>query len=183
MARLTSSAVTFSWMCSMRGNTGSGSPSQQIRHIITAAKTNFNIIHINARSVAAHICEMREILEGSDIHFCMVSETWLSSHSPPGVYQIRGYNFFRNDRVGNCGGVGIYCKKSFKVKTVLASEPRSPIEFLFLEVLLAESKVLIGSMYNPLLRITKSIPLRKFSQSLSFAMILCFLQGISTLIC
>lgn len=124
-------------------------PTSVLLNLNMADRDSLNIIHMNARSIPRHIVEIREILEGSLVHFCPVSETFLNSRCPPANYSVKGYNLFRNDRGKKGGGVAIYCMSKLKCFRVASSESGSPIEYLFVETRISDSKILIGAIYNP----------------------------------
>lgn len=111
---------------------------------------DFNFIHINARSVPAHLCEISNILVGSKVHVCAVSESFLKPNSLYHQFGVSGYQIVRNDRIHKGGGgVALYVRDKVNFKLVSQSGPGDAIEYLFIELLFSSMKILVGVVYNP----------------------------------
>ncbi|KAM3962176.1 RNA-directed DNA polymerase from mobile element jockey [Aphomia sociella] len=114
---------------------------------------NFNIVHINAQSIPAHFTDMLTTFEINNIHAVLVSESWFKPCLSSTSYSLPGFKLIRNDRIGKGGGgVAIYLREHIPFNTIRASQisnPSNEAEFLFLEVILAHTKILLGVFYSP----------------------------------
>ena len=115
---------------------------------------NINFAHSNAQSLNAHVSDLQRVIQENNIHVLGISQSWLKPGMPPDLVEIPDFNLFRVDRLSIArGGVAIYVHKSILVKEACRSL-QSPVyrkrpEFLFLELLLPNAKILCGSMYSP----------------------------------
>ena len=81
-------------------------------------KTNFSIIHLNARSLVRNFDQLNSFLRNINMPFSVigVSETWLT-HCTAELANITGYNFVSNHRKSKtAGGVGIYLQNDLEYK-------------------------------------------------------------------
>ena len=81
-------------------------------------KTNFSIIHLNARSLIRNFDQLNSFLRNINMPFSVigVSETWLT-HCTAELTNITGYNFVSNHRKSKtAGGVGIYLQNDLEYK-------------------------------------------------------------------
>ncbi|CAF4803261.1 unnamed protein product [Pieris macdunnoughi] len=113
---------------------------------------HFNVVHINAQSVPAHHTDLLT-LASKDIHAILISKTWFNPSLSSGTYSLPGYNLIRNDRLGTRGGgVAIYLRSHIPF-SIISSSPQPPpsnaAENLLIEVLLSNSKLLLGVFYSP----------------------------------
>lgn len=113
----------------------------------------FNVAHLNSRSLFCHIDEVRDLFRDVNAHAIGVSETHLKSKTRSKAIEVEGFRIIRNDRkIDACGGVALYLRKEYKYTVIGASET-DDIEFLFVEVRLKFTKLLIGVFYKrPLFR-------------------------------
>ena len=67
---------------------------------------NFNVLHLNVRSLADKYDELMLLIRELDVEFsCIViTETWFSEFDFLDQYFIPGFDLFCNSRVGKCGG-------------------------------------------------------------------------------
>lgn len=108
-----------------------------------------HICHLNVRSLCSCLDEVKDALANSGVDILCISETWLGSHIDDRVVSIPGYKIFRSDRFDRRGGgVLSYVKENIKV-TLLESASIYGEEFLLLEVLASNTKLLIGCNYCP----------------------------------
>ena len=113
---------------------------------------NANIMHINCRSLKKNFDSVINLLHplNNNITAIAFTETWLTPETET-LYALPGYNFVcrsRIDKIG--GGVGIYINSDFSYKYRKdLSIFNDNIESLFLEVVQARSKFLIGCIYRP----------------------------------
>lgn len=118
-------------------------------------KNYFNIAHFNAQSLkpdsrADKFEEIKDILGGGFLDAVCISETWLKSYRSNVSIAIDGYKVFRNDRPSvRGGGVAIYVLKKLRAKVIARSEEGSEIEYLFVQLCVGTSKVLVGVIYRP----------------------------------
>ena len=107
----------------------------------------------NARSLPSSHSLYVSLLHLSQLTAFSVTETWLKSTTPSKQVELAGYKLFRNDR--KCGkkkrggGVGIYVRSKVRTKTVLMSNEKNDIEFLFLELMFNGGGVIFGVIYRP----------------------------------
>ena len=114
----------------------------------------FNVLHINARSVKNKIDHIYNFLMNSGVDWSIVcvSETWLNEHTEH-LFQMDGFSMYACSRLdGVGGGTAIY------VNTRLESNERidlknTDFEACFIEVSLQlqskKKRVIIGSIYKP----------------------------------
>jgi Reverse transcriptase (RNA-dependent DNA polymerase)/Endonuclease-reverse transcriptase len=124
-------------------------------HCPSKIKNNFfKIISLNAQSLANvdHILVFRHLLSDQIVDLIAVSETWLSSKNPDKLCNVEGYKLIRNDREGlRGGGVAFFVKNDVTFK-IIATSPNTfdptQVEFIFIEVTLQHTKILIVSLYR-----------------------------------
>ncbi|KAL7294840.1 hypothetical protein TKK_0011768 [Trichogramma kaykai] len=89
-----------------------------------------------------------------DLHLFAIGESWLKPRMHSGPFEVTGYTLFRHDRVGaGAGGVALYVRDGLRCRCVAFSE-RPPIyrnrpEFMFVQVRVESSSVLVCAVYNP----------------------------------
>lgn len=111
-----------------------------------------NIIHINAQSIHAHYADMLTSFDCKFIDAILVSETFLKPSIPSIQYHLPGFVLIRNDRVGKGGGgVAIYLRADipFKIIDQSLSAHSNIAEYLFIEITVHHSKILLGVYYPP----------------------------------
>ncbi|CAH1986936.1 unnamed protein product [Acanthoscelides obtectus] len=90
-----------------------------------------------------------DILTEQEYHFFAVTEIWLTSNIPTEVVKVPEYNFYRRDREGRGGGIGIYIKSMYQVRLVdFGIDTSTVVESIWLEVTLHKEKC-IGVIYRP----------------------------------
>lgn len=125
-------------------------------NILCKYRNGLNMCHLNAQSLRCKIDEFRHTFINSSVHVIFVSETWFDLNVDDCVYKVNGYELLRADRVGHGGGVAIYIKSNIKNKIISRSVVESPIEHIFVELLINNSKILVGCIYRPHKRIDYS---------------------------
>jgi hypothetical protein len=114
----------------------------------------FKIISINAQSLANvdHVLVLRHLLSDKVVDLIAVSETWLSSKHPDKLCNVDGYKIIRNDREGmRGGGVAFFVRNGLNFKIIAASpntHDPTQVEYLFCEITLRHSKILIATIYR-----------------------------------
>ena len=112
-----------------------------------------NLMHVNCRSIKKNFVPLNNLMNllSGQISALAVTETWLTE-SLQDVYNIPGYNFISNHRVGKSGGgVGLYLKASFDF-TYRSDLCRMSehIECLFVEIRrVGKQPIFIGCIYRP----------------------------------
>lgn len=113
---------------------------------------NFNVVHINAQSVPCHYPDLLASFDVQNLHAILISESFLKPVLPSSFYPLPGFHLIRNDREGKGGGgVAIYLRSHipYKVISTSPSQYSGSVEYLFLEVVLSHTKVLLGVVYSP----------------------------------
>lgn len=114
------------------------------------SKHLMRIGHLNAQSIKSCIDEAGEIIKAADFDLMGICETWLDTNTPKVLYEIADYKIIRNDRaIGTHGGVAIYLKKHIKSKIVGKSLGETRIEYLYLQIDLRGSKLVVCIFYIP----------------------------------
>lgn len=141
---------TFAVMIRSNRNPANGIsiPNILLKTILKKDGRRLNICHVNGGAVFIKIDELRRIFEDSDVHIIVLSETWLKSYRSNASISIEGFYVLRNDRQRvRSGGVAIYVKKGLNAKVVKASN-NIKSEYLFVEIIFPNSKILIGAYYK-----------------------------------
>uniref|UniRef100_A0ABD2WPP5 Endonuclease/exonuclease/phosphatase domain-containing protein n=1 Tax=Trichogramma kaykai TaxID=54128 RepID=A0ABD2WPP5_9HYME len=116
--------------------------------------TQLRVGHLNVHSLDAHFEDVRAIMTRRDLHLFAIGESWLKPRMHSGPFEVTGYTLFRHDRVGaGAGGVALYVRDGLRCRCVAFSE-RPPIyrnrpEFMFVQVRVESSSVLVCAVYNP----------------------------------
>ncbi len=107
-----------------------------------------NICHVNVGSVRPKIDQVGDIFEDSGAHFVIAGETWYKSYVSNKSVEISGYEILRNDRaVRRSGVIAVYARNDVNCKVVSKSIGLKT-EFIFIEVIFPDSKVLLGAFYK-----------------------------------
>ncbi|XP_045450988.1 uncharacterized protein LOC123659867 [Melitaea cinxia] len=94
--------------------------------------------------------------QNKNLHAILVSESWLKPCLPSSSFCLPGFHLIRNDRLGRPGGgVAIYLRSHIPFTVIeFSQQHNSPgAEYLFIEVLFFNTKLLLGVFYNPSLTI------------------------------
>jgi hypothetical protein len=107
--------------------------------------------HFNPGSAVKHIDEINSIFDGVGMHFICVSETWYKARHTNKMMEISGYRLLRADRTDGrrAGGVGLYVKSGISYKILGKSTSDQPTDFLFVDLKLFGTRVLVGVIYCP----------------------------------
>lgn len=138
---------------SVVGNSTPSSTSSITNTILKAAlrKTELdviNICHFNAGSIFPKIDGIRDIFAQVNVDVLIFSETWFKTSHSNNCIEIPGYKVYRNDRFGRRGGgVAVFVKEYIRVKIVSISS-NIGTEYLFLELIFPESKLLVAAIYK-----------------------------------
>lgn len=125
-------------------------PNLVINSAIKSKSNSLNVCHINTCSLYKKIGQLREIVFGTEIHIICISESWLKTTHSDRMVEIAGFKILRHDRFGSRGGgVAIYVKNGIKCNVIRKSSSTCSLEFVFVELLFNNYKLLIGSVYNP----------------------------------
>lgn len=136
----------------LEGNNDRGIPSNMVHtlvRILSRQKKGLSLCHFNAQSLRNRIDELRYICEGSNVDLVCISETWFDKDTSSNVFKMHGYKLFRADRASHAGGVAVYIKQNLKCKVICSSGVNDLIEFIFIEIIVAQQKTLLGCAYRP----------------------------------
>ena len=115
-----------------------------------------SVAHFNARSIPAHIDDIRVLTDNYNYDIIIVTETWLFSSASFNLFNLPGYIIFRNDRkTSRGGGIAIYVKDCFNVVTLNFPTTNS-IEQLWISIKLGNNNVIVSGIYRPSHRIPYS---------------------------
>lgn len=115
-----------------------------------------NVVHINAQSIPCHYLDILATFTNSHVDAILISESFLKPSLPSVQYSLPGYKLIRNDRTGKCGGgVAIYLRADISYNIISASPSlySGNAEYLFIELSLYHSKILLAVFYSPSLHI------------------------------
>ena len=122
---------------------------------------NYNIGHINARSLIPRLDEVNDLLQRHQLDILCVSETWLTTHVLDRVLVFPGYDIHRNDRSTSRttgtrsgpprgGGVAIITADRLRVVRLKMSMTEPTVESLWLSVSgPGRSTAVVGAIYRP----------------------------------
>lgn len=143
--------------CSIGSDDSPGlSLHDHINSIFTPVSKNFNLVHINAQSVPAHYTDLLTTFSGIPIDAILISESFLKPSLSSYQFSLPGFKLIRNDRIGKGGGgVAMYIRSEYSFKIVsLSPNPYSAsAEYIFIELSLGYTKLLIAVFYSPSLLI------------------------------
>jgi hypothetical protein len=107
--------------------------------------------HFNPGSAVKHIDEINSTFDGVGMHFICVSETWFKARHTNKMMEISGYRLLRADRTDGRrgGGVGLYVKTGISYKILGKSTSDQPIDFLFVDLKMFGTRILVGVIYCP----------------------------------
>lgn len=116
-------------------------------------KNSISMIHINVRSLVAHIEEF-EITMDTLIAPPLIglSKTWLKPENDS-LYNIPGYSIITNSRIGcSKGGVALMIsdKIKFRSRPELRSYMSDDVESVFAEIEVHCMNFILGEIYRPL---------------------------------
>lgn len=107
---------------------------------------SLSLAHLNVRSLVAHFVDVKRLILANRYDIFCVSETWLNDNIQYSVVSIDGYVFYRQDRIGRAGGVGIYVRSDFKCQVLPTSHT---IEHLWLKLQMGKISFAICAFYRP----------------------------------
>lgn len=116
---------------------------------INPTSDSIKMAYFNSRSLNMDdkFAEFVNLIDGLNFHFIAITETWLKPWMSSNSLAIPGYTLIRNDRLTRSGGVAIYILNSLKWK-ILDQSSNGLTEFLFIEVFINKSIIVIGVVYN-----------------------------------
>lgn len=122
--------------------------------VFCCQREGIQICHINAQSLLPKIDEFRYLFEGSKVDVICVSETWfwtdINDHGNNKLFGLNGYKLFRADRHNRIGGgAAIYVREGMKCNPRCVSPVGCELEYVFVELLSNNDKLLLGTVYRP----------------------------------
>ena len=124
------------------------SPIQEIKQKFKQFNDFVKFGHINAVTVPGNKDEIQRTLEEIGFDIFAVSETNIHRNTPKCAFEIPNYRFFHQDRVGDRGGCGIYCKKELKCKHIPITYNHDKFEVCAVEVKIKTVKVAVMAIYK-----------------------------------
>lgn len=120
-------------------------------------KNKLSVCCVNIQSICARnfskLDELRQISQSSAVDLICVTETWLNEKIDDAVLEIDGYYAIRHDRMGRLGGgILIFIKKGIQCSLLeksTATPGGSYTEYIFVELVIGNVKLLFGTVYNP----------------------------------
>ena len=115
---------------------------------------DFSLMHINARSLYAHLDSLKSLLARLTKQFSIIgiSETWLNDNTYD-LVNIQGYNYISNHRKDKTGGgVAVYLQDTldYKILPKCTLSNSEVIESLFIEISVPQGKnTIVGVIYRP----------------------------------
>lgn len=115
-----------------------------------------SICSLNSQSICARrlskLDELRRIAAISNVDVICVCESWLNERIDDKVIMLDGYQVIRCDRIGRLGGgVMMYVKNGLRYNVIEKTncDNIANTEFILVELILVNFKLLLGSFYNP----------------------------------
>ena len=114
-----------------------------------SCRHGLGFLHFNARSLVPKLPTFRCWFEIAKPDVVAVSETWLKPGSTDNVVRVPGYNIYRTDRKGRCGGVALYISDRFQGSVLHSVTIPRQFEFLAVQIVVANSPLTIICCYRP----------------------------------
>ena len=125
-------------------------PHEKVINSFKPFNNHLKIAHLNARSIPRHIDEITNLLVETRLDVLAVSETWLYPNANSCLYNIKGYNILRHDRINKRGGgVCIYSRNDLNTKIIPISYEFDQPEMLAVELTNGTNKIAIAVLYKP----------------------------------
>ncbi|KAI5707306.1 hypothetical protein M8J75_016584 [Diaphorina citri] len=124
----------------------------RLQTLFTPYRKQFKCVHINAESLTAHYPAFLSSFSDLSLGAVLVTETFLKPSIPSSMVSFVGYNLIRNDRLHKGrGGVAIYLRGDFEYSIAAMSNGNveGSMEYIFLEIRINNSKLLLGVVYRP----------------------------------
>ena len=123
------------------------------------AEKKMTLLHLNARSLPAHLEDIQQLVLSRCPDVLALSETWLDDSISDNEVSLHGYSLHRMDRSRTGGGVAIYVAQHL-MSTPLASDPcTSGLESMWLSIKSIKSGwcFAVGCFYRPPSSSTQSV--------------------------
>ncbi|KAI4466573.1 hypothetical protein MML48_2g00000186 [Holotrichia oblita] len=105
------------------------------------------IAHLNVRSLLPKLADVQQVMNDLNVDVFCLTETWLTNAVDNSMVRIEGYNLYRRDRDGRCGGgVAIDARSCFKC-FVIESNPI--IEQIWISIRVKSMDLSVGCVYRP----------------------------------
>uniref|UniRef100_A0A2A4JRM8 Reverse transcriptase domain-containing protein n=1 Tax=Heliothis virescens TaxID=7102 RepID=A0A2A4JRM8_HELVI len=117
---------------------------------------NLHVAHINAQSVPGHYSDLLASFSSAHLDALLISESFLKPSLLSTQFSLPGFVLIRNDRTGKGGGgVAMYLRAGIPYK-VISSSPSlysESAEYLFIEITIHHTNILLAVFYSPNLHI------------------------------
>lgn len=111
--------------------------------------TLLKVGHLNVRSLFTGFDHLSNLITDNNFNIMCVTETWLNSSISSDAVLINGYNFFRKDREGRGGGVGVYVQHDLFCKIVFSDFTSiEGVDHLLFEIKFKKIKFLFCVIYR-----------------------------------
>nr|CAI5859062.1 unnamed protein product [Callosobruchus analis] len=111
------------------------------------------IAHINVRSLISSFHELQLLIEQNSFDIIAITESWLSADIPTCAVNIQGYLFYRQDRLGRGGGVGIYIRSNIRSAVLdITNYTDNLLEYLFIEYKTGQERHCLARTNYPTIR-------------------------------
>lgn len=117
------------------------------------SNNKIKIGHLNVRSILNNFAELSELITSESYDLFGVTETWLSGNISSDLMYIAGYTFYRYDRAGRGGGVGLFVRSCYSCEVLnfennLNGE-NDGLEYLWLKINFGRIPLILGVVYRP----------------------------------
>jgi len=110
---------------------------------------NLHIGHVNIRSLLPSMDYVRDIVSNLKIDLLGISESWLTADISSVNVSINDFTFYRADRMGRGGGVGIYVRNCFEVNVVEHKIVEDAFEHIWITIKINSVLLGVGVFYRP----------------------------------
>nr|CAI5849653.1 unnamed protein product [Callosobruchus analis] len=101
-------------------------------------------------SLISSFHELQLLIEQNSFDIIAITESWLSADIPTCAVNIQGYLFYRQDRLGRGGGVGIYIRSNIRSAVLdITNYTDNLLEYLFIEYKTGQERHCLAVFYRP----------------------------------
>nr|CAI5846112.1 unnamed protein product [Callosobruchus analis] len=101
-------------------------------------------------SLISSFYELQLLIEQNSFDIIAITESWLSADIPTCAVNIQSYLFYRQDRLGRSGGVGIYIRLNIRSAVLdITNYTDNLLEYLFIEYKTGQERHCLAVFYRP----------------------------------